>query len=154
MPNLNHCIECDNPGALSDGLCNNCYNEKVAPINVPVITGDKDTDSLLEDERASQDGEPTTADKYNNNINMKEAADFGPPYSAAQWTTIDEQKSLLYYLKPEKYNTEIDNETAFEVKELVADLEWEMDRMSSSGRETLAVLWKILKIGKREAKDE
>ena len=66
MPNLNHCIECDNPGALSDGLCNNCYNEKVAPINVPVITGDKDTDALLEDERkAQEDGEVTTADKYN-----------------------------------------------------------------------------------------
>ena len=32
---------------------------------VPVITGNKDTDSLLEDERASQDGELTTADKYN-----------------------------------------------------------------------------------------
>ena len=34
----------------------------------PVITGDKDTDSLLEDERMSNeslDVEPTTADKYN-----------------------------------------------------------------------------------------
>ena len=33
---------------------------------VPIITGDKDTDALLEDERISQeDGEPTTADEFN-----------------------------------------------------------------------------------------
>tara|TARA_R100000234_G_C4989951_1_gene175043 strand:- start:956 stop:1279 length:324 start_codon:yes stop_codon:yes gene_type:complete len=25
MPNLNHCIECDKPNALADGLCNDCY---------------------------------------------------------------------------------------------------------------------------------
>ena len=35
-------------------------------MGVPVITGDKDTDALLEDERAAQeDGEPTTADEFN-----------------------------------------------------------------------------------------
>ena len=35
-------------------------------MDVPVITGDKDTDALLEDERAAQeDGEPTTADEFN-----------------------------------------------------------------------------------------
>ena len=35
--------------------------------DAPIITGDRDTDALLEDERASQeDGEPTTADKHNN----------------------------------------------------------------------------------------
>ena len=35
-------------------------------MGVPLITGDKDTDALLEDERAAQeDGEPTTADEFN-----------------------------------------------------------------------------------------
>ena len=41
MPSLMHCIECDKPGILADGLCNNCY------------------------ERQKEDSEPTTADKYN-----------------------------------------------------------------------------------------
>jgi hypothetical protein len=41
MPSLMHCIECDKPGILSSGLCNNCY------------------------ERQKEDIEPTTADKYN-----------------------------------------------------------------------------------------
>ena len=43
--------------------------------DAPIITGDKDTDALLEDERASQeDGEPTTADEYNKEwLNEKEA---------------------------------------------------------------------------------
>ena len=54
------------------------------------------------------DGEPTTADEYNN-----------------EW------------LNENKYN---------EIKELITDLAWEMDRMSSSGRSTLADLWKIFKI--------
>ena len=54
------------------------------------------------------DGEPTTADEYNN-----------------KW------------LNEDKYN---------EIKELITDLAWEMDRMSSSGRSTLADLWKIFKI--------
>ena len=77
----------------------------------PVITGDKDTDSLLEDERMSNeslDVEPTTADEYNK-----------------EW------------LNEDKYD---------EIKELITDLEWETDRMSSSGRETLDALWKIFKI--------
>ena len=77
----------------------------------PVITGDKDTDSLLEDERMSNeslDVEPTTADEYNK-----------------EW------------LNEDKYE---------EIKELITDLEWETDRMSSSGRETLDALWKIFKI--------
>ena len=54
------------------------------------------------------DGEPTTADEYNN-----------------KW------------LNENKYN---------EIKELITDLEWETDRMSSSGIETLDALWKIFKI--------
>ena len=41
MPSLMHCIECDKPGILSRGLCNNCY------------------------ERQKEDEEPTTADEYN-----------------------------------------------------------------------------------------
>ena len=64
MPSLMHCVQCDKPGILSDGLCNNCYEIKKED-EVPVITGYKDTDALLEDERISQEDEPTTADKYN-----------------------------------------------------------------------------------------
>ena len=56
----------------------------------------------------NNDGEPTTADKYNK-----------------EW------------LNEDKYD---------EIKELITDLEWETDRMSSSGRETLDALWKIFKI--------
>ena len=47
---------------------------------------------------------------------------------------------------PKEYHDEIDDTTALEVKELIKDLEWEMDRMSSNGRSTLADLWKIFKI--------
>mgnify|MGYP003678894392 FL=1 len=28
MPSLMHCIECDKPGILSSGLCNNCYERQ------------------------------------------------------------------------------------------------------------------------------
>ena len=41
MPSLMHCIRCDKPGILANGLCNNCYQ-----IN-------------------EEDSEPTTADEYN-----------------------------------------------------------------------------------------
>ena len=47
----------------------------------------------------------------------------------------------------DEYNKEWLNEDKYdEIKELITDLEWETDRMSSSGRETLDALWKIFKI--------
>ena len=47
----------------------------------------------------------------------------------------------------DEYNNEWLNEDKYnEIKELITDLAWEMDRMSSSGRSTLADLWKIFKI--------
>ena len=53
-------------------------------------------------------------------------------------TTADEYNNK--WLNENKYN---------EIKELITNLEWEMDRMSSSGRSTLADLWKIFKIDGR-----
>ena len=47
----------------------------------------------LMEEREKREAEPTTADEHNKNITMEEASDYGPPYSAAQWTTLDEQKA-------------------------------------------------------------
>lgn len=47
----------------------------------------------LMEEREQREAEPTTADEYNKNITMEEAADFGPPYSPAHWTTLDERKA-------------------------------------------------------------
>ena len=39
--------------------------KKLLEGDIANITGDKDTDALLEDERIAQESEPTTADKYN-----------------------------------------------------------------------------------------
>ena len=47
----------------------------------------------LMEEREQREAEPTTADEYNKDITMEEAADFGPPYSPAHWTTLDEKKA-------------------------------------------------------------
>ena len=47
----------------------------------------------LMEERKRREGEPTTADEYNKEITMAEAADFGPPYSTAHANAIDEQKA-------------------------------------------------------------
>tara|TARA_R110002012_G_scaffold13294_2_gene57267 strand:+ start:531 stop:1034 length:504 start_codon:yes stop_codon:yes gene_type:complete len=47
----------------------------------------------LMEEREQREAEPTTADEYNKDITMEEAADFGPPYSPAHWTTLDERKA-------------------------------------------------------------
>ena len=54
MPSLMHCIECDKPGILADGLCNNCYERHKE--NNKHFGGDTGIDA---------DFEPTTADKYN-----------------------------------------------------------------------------------------
>ena len=43
----------------------------------------------LMEEKEQREFEPTTADEHN----TKETTDFGPPYSAAQWTTLDENKA-------------------------------------------------------------
>ena len=43
----------------------------------------------LMEEKERREGEPTTADEHN----IKESTDFGPPYSAAQWTTLDEKRA-------------------------------------------------------------
>tara|TARA_R110000751_G_scaffold91920_1_gene180073 strand:+ start:232 stop:555 length:324 start_codon:yes stop_codon:yes gene_type:complete len=56
-------------------------------------------------------------------------------YILVEPTTADEYNNK--WLNENKYN---------EIKELITDLEWETDRMSSSGRETLDALWKIFKI--------
>ena len=47
----------------------------------------------LMEEKERREGEPTTADEYNKDITMEEAADFGPPYSTAQANAIDERKA-------------------------------------------------------------
>tara|TARA_R110002167_G_scaffold42855_6_gene129872 strand:+ start:262 stop:771 length:510 start_codon:yes stop_codon:yes gene_type:complete len=47
----------------------------------------------LMEERERQEIEPTTADEYNKDITMEDASNYGPPYSPAQWTVLDEQKS-------------------------------------------------------------
>jgi hypothetical protein len=65
-----------------------------------------------------------------------------------------EYRHPLSYLKPAKYNDKITDEEADEIIELIIDLKWEMDRMSSSGRETLSALWKILKIENQEEENE
>ena len=61
---------------------------------------------------------------------------------------LDESEYIL--VEPttaDEYNNEWLNENKYnEIKELITDLEWETDRMSSSGRSTLADLWKIFKI--------
>ena len=44
-------------------------------------------------EREQTESEPTTADEHNKEITMEEAVDYGPPYSAAQWTARDEKKA-------------------------------------------------------------
>ena len=61
------------------------------------------------------------------------------PLYDGEATTADEYNNK--WLNENKYN---------EIKELITDLAWEMDRMSSSGRSTLADLWKILKIGEKQ----
>ena len=63
--------------------------------------------------------------------------------SKEQWMIIikDYDKLNKAWNENDKYN---------KIKELIADLEWEMDRMSSSGRSTLSDLWKILKIGEKQ----
>ena len=43
----------------------------------------------LMEEKERREGEPTTADEYNKETNP----DYGPPYSAAQWTTLDEERA-------------------------------------------------------------
>ena len=118
------CIECeelydDNDGDTDERMCIKCLNDvikatpeyklgkkllngEISKENKTHIAGDIVYDNPL------YDGEPTTADEYNN-----------------KW------------LNENKYN---------EIKELITDLAWEIDRMSSSGRSTLADLWKIFKI--------
>jgi len=50
---------------LSDDVISQLFQLIGWASNVEIITGDKDKDALLEDERAAQDGEPTTADEHN-----------------------------------------------------------------------------------------
>tara|TARA_R110002020_G_scaffold2679_6_gene12634 strand:+ start:810 stop:1214 length:405 start_codon:yes stop_codon:yes gene_type:complete len=68
------------------------------------------------------DGEPTTADEYNNE---------------SRWHPKWLLNGNCMAIHEDKYD---------EIKELITDLAWEMEKMSSSGRETLDALWKIFKI--------
>ena len=66
MPSLMHCIECDKPGILADGLCNNCYERQKE--DSKHFGGDTGIDADFEAQdtwKYKDDGEPTTADKYN-----------------------------------------------------------------------------------------
>ena len=66
MPSLMHCIECDKPGILADGLCNNCYERHKE--NDKHFGGDTGIDADFEAQdtwKYRDDEEPTTADKYN-----------------------------------------------------------------------------------------
>ena len=66
MPSLMHCVECDKPGILADGLCNNCYERHKE--NNKHFGGDTGIDADFEAQdtwKYKDDGEPTTADEYN-----------------------------------------------------------------------------------------
>jgi len=66
MPSLMHCIECDKPGILADGLCNNCYERHKE--NNKHFGGDTGIDADFEAQdtwKYKDDKEPTTADEYN-----------------------------------------------------------------------------------------
>ena len=76
--------------------------------------------------------------KHKNTISEREE-------SSKQWVqeALEEAMDMSVYLQRllEKIESEDDL-----VRELIIDLGWEMDRMSSSGRETLEALFKLLKI--------
>ena len=78
MPNLNHCIECDKPGALTDGLCNNCYSKHESNYDSVTKAINNNVDELTNFIKSTPeynlgkkilegdiDGDITTADKHN-----------------------------------------------------------------------------------------
>ena len=76
--------------------------------------------------------------KHKNTISEREE-------SSKQWVqeALEESMDMSVYLQ--RLLEKIEHEES-EISELIVDLGWEMDRMSSSGRETLSILFKLFKI--------